>query len=188
MSKENKNWEDVLNPEIMRERMISASMFITAFELLRETVIDNLRSFYADGYDRNGPIVGKTYETEVLSRNRSSIYASLDWLLEQGAIDSDDLESFEKIKSVRNRVAHEILSLFTKGKDFNLVNEFEPLIELMRKIGVWWVMNVEIPTNPDYDGEDVDASGVVPGSILSLQLMLEVVSGNTELLDQYRKM
>ncbi|OZY85705.1 hypothetical protein CBP51_01230 [Cellvibrio mixtus] len=185
MSKE--NWEDTLNPEIMRERLISISMYITAFELLRETIIDNIRSFYAEGYDQSGPIIGKDYQDEVLARNKSEIYASLDWLVEHEAIDIKDIESFEKIKKVRNRLAHELLHVFTRGETFNLVEEFNPLIELLRKIGVWWVVNVEIPTNPDYDGQEIDESGIVPGGILSLQIMLEVVSGNSTLLEKYRE-
>lgn len=187
MSEQRKNWEDVLNPEIMRERLISVSIFIIAFELLRETIVDNLRAFYADGYDSNGTIVGNAYETEVLSRNRSVVYASLDWLLSHDAINAEDIESYERIKRVRNRVAHELLHVFTKGEKFNLVEEFDPLIALMRKIGTWWIVNVEVPTNPDYDGEEIDEDGIVPGAILSLQIMLEVVSGNSELLDHYRK-
>ena len=185
MSKE--NWEDTLNPEIMRERLISISMYITAFELLRETIIDNIRSFYAEGYDQNGPIIGKDYQDEVLARNKSEIYASLDWLVEHEAINTKDIESFEKIKRIRNRLAHELLHVFTRGETFNLVEEFNPLIELLRKIGVWWVVNVEIPTNPDYDGQEIDESGIVPGAILSLQIMLEVVSGNSTLLEKYRE-
>jgi len=187
MSKNRENWEDVLNPEIMRERLISISMFITAFELLRETIVENLRSFYADGYDSDGPIVGEEYELHVLSKNRSIVHASLSWLLENGAIDINDVRSFDEIKKIRNRVVHEMLHAFTKGEDFNVIEAFDPLIALMRKIGIWWVVNVEIPTNPDYDGEEIDEDGIVPGCILSLNLMMEVVSGNTMFLEEHRK-
>lgn len=183
----NENWEETLNPEIMRERLISISMYITAFELLRETIIDNIRSFYAEGYDQNGPIIGKDYQDEVLSRNKSEVYASLNWLVEHQAINTKDIESFEKIKKVRNRLAHELLHVFTRAETFNLVEEFNPLIELIRKIGVWWVVNVEVPTNPDYDGEEIDESGVIPGAIISFQAMLEVASGNSRLLEKYRE-
>lgn len=185
MSKE--NWEDTLNSEIMRERLIFISMYITAFELLREIIIDNIRSFYAEGFDQNGPKIGKDYQYEVLARNKSEIYASLDWLVEHEAISIKDIESFEKIKRVRNRLAHELLNVFTRGETFNLVEEFNPLIELLRKIGVWWVVNVEIPTNPDYDGQEIDESEIVPSGILSLQIMLEVVSRNSTLLEKYRE-
>ncbi|WP_238455870.1 hypothetical protein [Azohydromonas lata] len=47
-------------------------------------------------------------------------------------------------------------------------------------------MNIEIPVNPDFDGKKIDEEGIIPGPILMLQMMLEVASGNEELLKQYR--
>lgn len=181
------DWEEALNPEIMRKLLISISMYITAFELLRETIIDNIRSFYAEGYDHNGPIIGKDYQDDFLSRNKSEVYASLNWFVENQVINTKDMESFEIIKKVRNRLAHELLHVFTRAETFNLAEEFNPLIELIRKMRVWLVVNVEVPTNPDYDGEEIDESGVIPSAVLSLQAILEVASGNSTLLEKYRE-
>ncbi|WP_324041848.1 hypothetical protein [Aeromonas caviae] len=181
------DWEEALNPEIMRELLISISMYITAFELLRETIIDNIRSFYAEGYVHNGPIIGKDYQDDFLSRNKSEVYASLNWFVENQVINTKDMESFEIIKKVRNRLAHELLHVFTRAETFNLAEEFNPLIELIRKMRVWLVVNVEVPTNPDYDGEEIDESGVIPSAVLSLQAILEVASGNSTLLEKYRE-
>lgn len=63
---------------------------------------------------------------------------------------------------------------------------FEGLVSLLKKIEVWWVVNVEIPVNSDFDGKEIDEEGVVPGPVLILQMMLEVASGNDELVKQYR--
>ena len=52
---------------------------------------------------------------------------------------------------------------------------------------MWWVVNVEIPTNPDYDGKEIDEEGIVPGAVLTLQMLIQVASGNTELLEHWRK-
>ncbi len=38
--------EEFLNPEIMRERLISASIYIAAFESLKETIIEKIRFYY----------------------------------------------------------------------------------------------------------------------------------------------
>lgn len=66
-------------------------------------------------------------------------------------------------------------------------SQFPVLVALLRKVEVWWVINVEIPTNPDYDGKEIDEAGIVPGAVLSLQMLIEVASGNTQLLEQWRK-
>jgi hypothetical protein len=161
-------------------------MFITAFEVLKQSIVGRPRSFFSEGYDKNGPIVGAEYEAEVLSRNKSPTYASLDWIKEQGAIDESDLQSFEQIKNTRNSLAHELHLIFLEGADFKLIERFEDLVLLLRKIEVWWLVNFEIPANEDFDGKEIDESGIVPGPVLMLQMMLEIISGNEELLNHYR--
>ena len=51
---------------------------------------------------------------------------------------------------------------------------------------MWWVVNIELATDPDYAAKEIDEEDIVPGAILSLQMLLEVVGGNTELLEVWR--
>lgn len=37
---------------------------------------------------------------------------------------------------------------------------FEEMVALLRQIELWWIVNVEIPTNPNLDGEEIDESGI----------------------------
>jgi hypothetical protein len=179
-------WEQLLDPEILRDRLISASLYITAFEVLKDSIIARIRSFYATGFDEDGDHVDERYKTDVLSRNKSPLYASLDWLIENDVIDEGDMQCFEKIKLARNVIAHELSGLVLGGKDINHVERFHDLVALLKKIEVWWVVNFEIPVNPDFDGEDIDTEQIVPGPVLMIKMMLEVISGNYELLKYYR--
>jgi hypothetical protein len=185
--KTSEEWEKFLTPKVTQDRLISASLYITAFELLKESIVGRIRDFYSAGFDESGLIVSPAYESKVLSRNRSAVYASLEWLAESDVIDDADLEVFERLKRVRNRVAHELPSLVLEGADLQLTRHFQDAFGLLKKIEVWWVVNVEIPTNPDYDGQEVDEDGILPGSVLMLQLILEVTNGNAEFLNHYRK-
>lgn len=187
MTPNDKKWEQLLTPAIAREKLISASLYITAFELLKDSIIDRIRSFYADTYNQNGPIVGPEYQEKVLSRSKSVLYASLNWLLENDAINKQDIQLFESIKATRNSIAHGLHTLVIGDADFKHIERFQELVALLRKIEIWWVVNFEIPANPDYDGQEIDESGIVPGAVLMLQMMLEVVSGNEELLNHYRQ-
>lgn len=182
----NQQWEQFLTPEIVRDRLISTSLYITAFEMLTESVIGRLRSFYVMGLNQEGDIVDEEYETSVLSRNKSPLYASLDWLIENQVVDKSDLDAFERIKSTRNLLAHELPSLVLSGVDLKHIERFHELIALLRKIEVWWVVNLEIPTNPDFDGKEIDEEGIVPGPVLMIQIMLEVIGGNEEYLKHLR--
>ncbi|WP_080493146.1 hypothetical protein [Burkholderia ubonensis] len=180
-------WEQLLTPSVMQNRLISVSLYITAFELLKESVVGRIRDFYNIGLCHGDDNVSDEYRENVLARNKSALYASLDWLLEHQAIDDTDIGSFERIKLTRNKLAHELPSIVIGGENIDHVAIFQDLATLLRKVEIWWVVNVEIPTNPDFDGQEVDQAEITPGPVLMLQMMLEVLSGNEELLKHYQK-
>lgn len=181
------HWERFLDPDHVRPSLFLATMFITTFEILKNSVVDRIRTFYADGFDENGPILGSDYQRDVATRNKSILYASLEWLQEHEAIDQSDLETFERLKKIRNQLAHQLFEVVTGQRESAHEAQFEVLVGLLRKIEVWWVVNFEIVINPDYDGQEIDEEGIVPGAILSLQMLIRVASGNTELLESWRK-
>jgi len=163
-------------------------MFITAFEILKDSIVDDIRSFYTVGLNEHGPTVDSQYQSKVLSKNRSPLYASLDWLREHYAINDEDLSTFEQLKQTRNQLAHQLFSVVTGQVESEHEKQFDALMTLLRKIGVWWVVNVEIPTNPDFDGEDIDEAKITPGAVLSLQMLIQVATGDTELLKHWQRL
>lgn len=181
------SWERSLDPEVLRPSLFLATMFLTTFEILKDSVIDHVRNFYADGWDQNGPIIGSEYQRIVACRSKSTLYASLDWLREHEAIDATDLKTFESLKTTRNQLAHQLFAVVSGQAESEHAAQFPVLVALLRKIEVWWVVNVEIPTNPDFDSREIDEENIVPGAVLSLQMLIEVASGSTALLEQWRK-
>lgn len=111
------SWEDFLNPEQMRTHPISASIYIAGFESLKDAIISRARELFVSGWSKEeSDLVDPKYEAEVLSRNRSPVYASLDWLREQGAITYADIAGFDRVKTCRNHLAHRLLQfLGTEG-------------------------------------------------------------------------
>jgi hypothetical protein len=176
-----KSWEDFLNPDVMRSRLISASVYITAFEMLQDSIVGRIRDFFTNGFDERGDILDPKYKSDVLHRNPSPVYASLDWLKERGAIDEPDLAIFQCLKICRNHLTHELFTVL--GKD-GLPSDFKPcfreMAALLRKIEMWWIQNVEIPTNSDPDGKNIDYEGIVPGPIITLQLLCDIAPGSDE--------
>ncbi|MFC5522395.1 hypothetical protein [Polaromonas jejuensis] len=187
MSAHEERWERFLDPDVVRPSLFMATMFITTFEILKNSIVDRIRDFYSIGWSEEGSTVSPKYEANVLARNKSTVYASLNWLLEHQAINDEDLKTFELLKKTRNLLAHQLFAVVTGQAESNHTDQFHVLVELLRKIEVWWVVNVEIPTNPDYADAEVDEEGIVPGAILSLQMLLEVAGGNTELLEAWRR-
>lgn len=145
-------WERFLNPEVLRAQIICASVYIAAFESLKESIVARIRGFYWIGFDEDGHKTDPGYKTEVLARNRSPVFASLDWLKERNAIDETDVEVFRAVKLCRNVLVHELISLLSeKGLPADFNECFEKMVALHRKIELWWIMEVEIPTNPQFD-------------------------------------
>src|SRR5713226_8484536 len=112
------SWEEFLTPEVLRNKLISASIYLAAFQMLKDSIVGHLKSFYTFGFDKDGDLIDPKYEREVLSRNRSVLYASLSWLAESGAIDEKDLGTFEKLKDCRNQIAHNMPQLALAGSKF----------------------------------------------------------------------
>ena len=117
----------------------------------------------------------------MLARNKSPLYASLDWLKGMGAIDDADLATFERVKGCRNTLAHELLSLLaSRGLPADYGQCFVDMVALLRKVEVWWIANVEIPTNPDFDGEKIDEAGITPGPIMGMRILMDIAFGDEE--------
>ena len=114
------SWEKFLDPDVLRSNLIMASVYIAAFETLKATIVEQIRSFYVTGFDTSvqkdgGGLFDPDYQTQVLSRNRGPVYASLDWLKESKTIDDQDIAAFERAKACRNEIAHRINQMLSGG-------------------------------------------------------------------------
>lgn len=179
------SWERVLHPEILKTNIITASIFSMAFEMLKSSIIDKIETFHTSEFYENGMVVSPEYKEEVLSLNRSPLYASLIWLQDMHAIDDKDLEIFEHIKRCRNTLAHEMLTFASSGVDFNVAEAFEEMISLLRKIELWWFENLEMAIDPEAYPENLDLEQVIPGPVWSLQMLIDVALGPEEEAQKY---
>lgn len=48
------DWQNFLNPDVLRPTLIVASLYIAAYEVLKDTIIEQIKSFYTFGFDPNG--------------------------------------------------------------------------------------------------------------------------------------
>ncbi|MBI2350775.1 MAG: hypothetical protein HYV00_04740 [Deltaproteobacteria bacterium] len=166
---------------MLRPRLIAASLFIAGFESLKESIVGHIRDFFCQGFDEKGDIINPKYQAEVLSRNRSPVYASLAWLKDISAIDDTDIAAFERVKVCRNHVAHRLLELVeNEGMPPDFADRFQEMAALLRKIEVWWIREVDIPTNPDFDGREIDEAVIIPGPVIGLQLLCDIALGSEE--------
>ncbi|MFZ5453916.1 MAG: hypothetical protein ACOZF2_18845 [Thermodesulfobacteriota bacterium] len=172
------SWERFLNPDVLRTNLIVASLYITAFEMLKESIIERPKEYFSVGYDKNGLIVDEKYNIKVLSLNKSPLYASLSWLKDMDAIDSNDIDIFDKIIKCRNDITHEIVNYISKGVKTDPLPLFNSTIDLLHKIEKWWILNIEIAINPELNEKEVKEDEIVPGKIMILRLLLDIALGS----------
>ncbi len=178
MSKE--SWEKILNPEVLRNSLISISLYISAFELFKGQIISKPEMLFMNGFDEK-------YKDEVLSRSKSKLYASLLWIKDQGGIDEGDIEAFDKIRKHRNQLAHEILNYVTEANKNVDAALFSEMIDLLAKIEKWWFEYFELAVQPEILPNDASIDDVIPGPIWTLKMMLDIALGSDEDANHYYK-
>jgi hypothetical protein len=185
VSDKNRQLKNFLDPTVLRPNLVSASIYISAFEILKAAIVDQIKDFYTSGFDENGWIIDPKYQSKVLSKNRSPVYASLEWLKDVKAIDDTDVASFERAKALRNALVHEPQRSLFNGMPPEIGERFGEMVSLLSKIERWWIVNVEIATDPDLIDEEIDEKGIIPGSIMVLRALVDIALGSDGESKQY---
>jgi len=180
-------WRKLLDREQLISELFATSLFVLVWELLRDSVVEQVESFFLIGFDTKGFTYSTEYKEKVLSRHRSSLEASLLWLRDMGAINDDDIKTVSALRKYRNKIVHELPEQLYSGKPALDVNMVGQAMGLIRKVDTWFIREVEIPTNPDIDPDSVDLSGVASGRMIVLQLMFEVLAGNEEFVAEVQQ-
>lgn len=171
-----RGWAKFLNPDTLRGNLITASIFLTAYEMLRASVIDRIRDFFTHGFDESGWVISDEYKTKVLALDKSPLRASLLWLKGMSAIDDADMANVDAVREHRNELAHDLPKfLGTVDAEINL-RLLGTLYDLVTKIDRWWVREVELTIDPDRDGREVADEDIISGTMLSLGLMLRIAA------------
>lgn len=176
------SWTSFLNPDVVRATFVSAGLFLVGHEILTDSIKKRPREFFSYQWDANGPVLGSEYEQEILALDpkgkNDALRGSIAWLQKMGAIDGADEASIRQVTDMRNKIAHEITGMVsgTSAIDFTLY--FSILRGLVNKIEKWWIVNVSIATDPDFQGQEIDEASVVPGMELVMDILVQVALGD----------
>lgn len=165
-----------LNPDTVKSNLILSALYLAAYELLKDAIIDNLRAFFSFEYRDGRAIPDKRYKKEVVGIHKDLLYSSCLWLKRHEVITEQDVEEIQNIRKHRNQVAHELPKLLGDA-DLNInVGYFLRIRELLEKIEIWWVKNVEVPANSDFDNIDVEEKDIYPGRVIILDYVISTVT------------
>lgn len=174
-------WESFLNPDIVRTKLISAGLFLVGHEMLLDTIKRHPLAFFAKHWTAEGPQPSAEYNDEILSRDpkgkADALRGSIAWLRMMDVITADDEADIKVVTNARNELAHEMTAMVGGSKPPSFAEHFATLMDLVQKIEKWWIINVELSINPDYDGQEIDEDGIVSGPSWIMQMLRLVALG-----------
>ncbi len=107
--------QDILNRPKVRSKLLQASLFITAFEMLKNSVTDFVQDHFESGRGSNGKRkLSPKYNDDVLKPFKNeqggvdTFKACVQWLAQQGVIQNTDIDTISKIRRHRNEIAHQL--------------------------------------------------------------------------------
>lgn len=185
MSDIEEKWEKFLRPDLIRMTFSVLGLYMVAYEFLVDGIRRRPKEYYATQWSaKKGWALSDDYRKNVLSldphEKNDALRGALAWFRNLEAIDDSDLKAFHSITVTRNTIAHEISKIISGESKVELETMFPLLFDLILKVERWWVINVEIATDPDMADKEIDEDGVTPGSILVLQILHRVALGEDD--------
>jgi hypothetical protein len=164
-----------LEPESIALTLVRAGCFLSAYELIKAEVVDKVHEFFWCGFRDGQHLYDETrYQQSVLARDRKSKYrASCKWLVEMGALTDEQVATLERIHAHRQEVAHELPKLLIDPAFEVKTDLLLAAVECVRSLGVFWG-SIEVETDPDWNGEDVDYAGIKSGSYLLMEYLVAI--------------
>ena len=184
-----RGWAKFLNREELRDNLLAASLFLAAFEMLKTSVIEPIRNFLCFEFKDGKRVVSEDYRVNCLKLDNNPFIASLLWLKQMVVINDSDLTLANNIRRHRNELAHELPKfLATSNIDINIRLIIE-ICQLITKIDRWWIREVEMAANQDFDGVVVADAQITSGNMLFMQMLLQTAVGedSDELWKMYIK-
>lgn len=179
------SWLKFLNPETFRSNLDKSGIYLIVYELFLSTLIGKPKDFY------NISILGEKGEERYVSRvlkhdPKHPFNASILWWREMGAINDEEIGLIHEFRKHRNEIAHGIHHFLMNSAYQIRVDLLSNMIDLLVKMDQWWIREIEIPTNPDFDDielteEDYEKS--MSGNMIILSLILPILEGDTSKME-----
>jgi len=179
--KAKKDIENISTPESLKRNLINAALILTAYELMKYSLIDKVKGFFEidkehmpESYNEHKKEFEKikTKLPKELQKYPLLIYAN--WFREHEALSEDDFNNVVKVWRYRNKIAHELIE-FLVDSDFEVdVKILFEIRDVVEKADTWWIREVEIPINPDFDKVEVKDSDIRSGRMIILDHLISV--------------
>lgn len=176
------------NKENMHNTLSLIALFICVYEKFTKINVDRIKELFTVETIEAGVLIEKVnpvYYSKIKKRKykgRTNILrSSMLYFVVMGAISRADFKSFLKLKDRRNMYAHEMTDVMLKGLKEDDIDAMMSLLEIFKKLDVWWLENYEMALG----GEDIDATNALSLALGIYAAMFEVLFLDGE--EEYKK-
>lgn len=167
--------EAKFEPAQIRATLGFAGLYQIAHEMLKRSVLVEVREFYSRGFDETGTLYDdERYQRQVLALEpKNRFRASLLWLVEAEAITLAQADRLDEIYAHRHALSHELIN-YVIDPDFELdLDLFNDAVSILKAIRRFWT-SIEMDLGSfDHLDDDVDLDEAVPLSLMVLQQCID---------------
>jgi hypothetical protein len=197
--------EKVLNPERVKINLLLSSLYLSAFEILKISIIEGTKDVFVYAQEITDEQVQELkttlgedtvlrmqeqfvsqveeYEKEVGTkfdtRDQQGLILSCRWLQRMSALDENEVDEIKQIRDHRNKIAHELPHLLvSEGIEVD-VNLLQRIRELLRKIDTFWARSdllFDLETLDEVKLDDVHDDNIFSGRVILLDMILKTVA------------
>lgn len=172
----------ISTPENLKRNLINASLIITAYELLNYAVIEKVQGFFeidkeqaSESYNEHKEQIEQLRKKLPKKRRRYPLLVYSLWFQKHEALTKKDVEDVFKIWEYRNKVTHELIYFLTDS-DFEVeVKYLFQIRDIIEKVDIWWMKEVEAPINPDIDLDKIKDAIIKSGRMIILDHLISTV-------------
>jgi len=175
-----KDWIKFLDADEVKFQLITASLYLTAYDLLIESIVQKIKDFYTNGFDENGWIIDEKYKTDVRGLYKKDIViASLKWLEKNNVIAESEIDLVKIFKEHRNELAHELSKMISDSDKRTKTEFIQEIRDLYFKIHKWWFIEFEMAIDPELgklNPDELDFDEVLSFIMMPMNHMINIVN------------
>lgn len=185
---------NIIDKENLQDNLTFVSIYIAVYEHVTDYVVSSIKSLLCDLSIKDGkecwtetPIYQKEIRQRIVDEkgNKDVTKASFLWLVDNEVISTADYSKFLEIKSLRNKYAHELITIVFEGVEDSDIKLLFDLCEMLQRISRWFLVNIEAPIM-GYDlSTDKDTNNIQSMGCVVFSLMLDVLYNDKS--DEYKK-
>jgi hypothetical protein len=166
----------ILNEALVKKYLNNAGLFLMIWELLKSSIVDSIKSFFMNWLQDWKITYSEKYKSEVLDLDQKNIFnACCLRSVNMNIITKDDHDKIKELNETRNDIAHRLVDIVSEeNKEIKSI-DIEVIAQILKKVDLWRLINVEIPTNhSETFDENLDHDAVMSGRVLATEYLLNL--------------